>query len=82
MYCISFLTTMVMTINIWAKTEIKMTRKMHQQSGSGAPFSKWMGEFLKNGKNKLQLVNLLADLIKDSTVGKDVYVRVFEKWKE
>ena len=35
--------------------------------------SEWE-EFLKNGKNKLQLVNLLVDLTKDGAVGKDVYV--------
>ena len=38
------------------------------------PFpSEWEG-FFKNGTNKLQLVNLLVDLIKDSAVGKDVFV--------
>ena len=35
--------------------------------------SEWE-EFLKNGKNKIQLVNLLVNLIKDGAVGNDVYV--------
>ena len=29
---------------------------------------------MKNSRNKLQLVNILVDLIKDGAVGKDVYV--------
>ena len=35
--------------------------------------SEWE-EFLRNRRNKLQLVNLLVDLIKDGAVGKVVYV--------
>ena len=70
MYSISFLTTMVMTINIRAKTEIKMTMK---DASTTWIRSKWQ-EFLNNGRNKLQLVNLLVDLIKDGAVEKDVYV--------
>ena len=38
------------------------------------PFPSEWEEFLKNRRNKLQLVNLLVDLIKDGAVGKDVYV--------
>ena len=38
------------------------------------PFPSEWEEFLMNGRNKLQLVNLLVDLIKDGAVAKDVYV--------
>ena len=38
------------------------------------PFPSEWEEFLKNGRNKLQLANLLVDLIKDGAPGKDVYV--------
>ena len=38
------------------------------------PFPSEWEEFLMNRRNKLQLVNLLVDLIKDGAVAKDVYV--------
>ena len=38
------------------------------------PFPSEWGKFLKKGKNKIQLVNLTVSLIKDGTVGSDVYV--------
>ena len=43
---------------------------MHQQH----PFPSEWEEFLKNGRNKLQLVSLLVDLIKDGAVGESAYV--------
>ena len=74
MNSISFLTTMVITINIQGKTDQDDSERCINNLDQELPFpSEWEG-FFKNGTNKLQLVNLLVDLIKDSAVGKDVFV--------
>ena len=68
---------MVMTFNIRAKTDQNDNDRCINNLDQELPLPSECESFLKKGSNRLQLVNLLADLIKDRAVGEEYIIHMY-----